>query len=96
MTIDNDLMVDGFNQSYSRTSKESVLRDVTFVAWQLPMLERNSAFVRNADGTVNVEQSRRGGRDLALYGGQLGTRLEPSSKVTLNFSMRHLISPARS
>ena len=52
MTIDNDLMVDGFNESYSRTSKDSVLKDVTFVAWQLPMLERNSAFVRNADGTV--------------------------------------------
>jgi hypothetical protein len=102
MTIDNDLMVDGFNQSYSRTSKDSVLKDVTFVAWQLPMLERNSAFVRNADGTVNVEQSRRGGRDLALYGGQLRTRFEPSSKVALNlsiadlyFSGTQLISPVQ-
>ena len=90
MTIDNDLMVDGFNQSYSHTSKDSVLKDVTFVAWQLPMLERNSAFVRNADGTVNVEQSRRGGRDLALYGGQLRTRFEPSSKVALNLSIADL------
>ena len=102
MTIDNDLMVDGFNQSYSRTSKDAVLKDVTFVAWQLPMLERNSAFVRNADGTVNVEQSRRGGRDLALYGGQLRTRFEPSSKVALNlsiadlyFSGTQLISPVQ-
>jgi len=102
MTIDNDLMVDGFNQSYSRTSKDSVLKDVTFVAWQLPMLERNSAFVRNADGTVNIEQSRRGGRDLALYGGQLRTRFEPSSKVALNlsiadlyFSGTQLISPVQ-
>ena len=102
MTIDNDLMVDGFNQSYSRTSKDSVLKDVTFVAWQLPMLERNSAFVRNADGTVNVDQSRRGGRDLALFGGQLRTRFEPSSKVALNlsiadlyFSGTQLISPVQ-
>ena len=102
MTIDNDLMVDGFNQSYLHTSKDSVLKDVTFVAWQLPMLERNSAFVRNADGTVNVEQSRRGGRDLALYGGQLRARFEPSSKVALNlsiadlyFSGTQLISPVQ-
>lgn len=102
MTIDSDLMVEGFNQSYSRTSKHSVLRDLTFVAWQLPMLERNSAFVKNADGTVNVEQSRRGGRDLALYGGQLRTRFEPSSKVALNlsiadlyFSGTQLISPVQ-
>jgi len=102
MTIDNDLMVDGFNQSYSHTSKTSVLKDLTFVAWELPMLERNSAFVRNADGTVNVEQSRRGGRDLALYGGQLRTRFEPSSKVALNlsiadlyFSGTQLISPVQ-
>jgi hypothetical protein len=102
MTIDNDLMVDGLNQSYTRTPKHSVLKDVTLVAWQLPMLERNSAFVRNADGTVNVEQSGRGGRDLALYGGQLRTRFEPSSKVALNlsiadlyFSGTQLISPVQ-
>jgi hypothetical protein len=102
MTIDSDLMVDGFNESYSLTPKHSVLKDVTFVAWQLPMLERNSAFVRNADGTVNVEQSRRGGRDLALFGGQLRTRFEPSSKVALNlsiadlyFSGTQLISPVQ-
>ena len=90
MTIDGDMMMDGFNQSYSRTSKESVLKDVTFVAWQLPMLERNSAFVRNADGTVNIDQSRRGGRDLALYGAQLRTRFEPTSKIALNLSVADL------
>lgn len=90
MTIDSDLMVDGFNQSYTRTSKESVLKDITFVAWQLPMLERNSAFVRNADGSVNIDQSRRGGRDLALYGAQLRTRFEPNSKVALNLSIADL------
>src|SRR6266550_6802409 len=69
MTIDNDLMVEGFNQSYSHGFKKSTLKDLTLVAWELPFLERNSAFVRNSNGTVNIDQSRRGGRDLALYGG---------------------------
>src|SRR6267378_1439013 len=62
MTIDNDLMVEGFNESYSRTSRKSTLKDLTFVAFELPFLERNSAFVRNSNGTVNIDQSRRGGR----------------------------------
>src|SRR5258705_2342417 len=87
MTIDNDLMVEGFNESYTRAFKKSTLKDLTFVAWQLPFLERNSAFVRNANGTVNIDQSRRGGRDLALYGGQLRARFEPSSKVGPSLSM---------
>jgi hypothetical protein len=90
MTIDNDLMVEGFNESYSRAFKKSTLKDLTFVAWQLPFLERNSAFVRNSNGTVNVDQSRRGGRDLALYGGQIRARLEPSAKVALNLSVADL------
>ena len=90
MTIDNDLMVEGFNESYSRAFKKSTLKDLTFVAWQLPMLERNSAFVRNSDGTVNIDQSRRGGRDLALFGAQVRARLEPSAKVTLNLSVADL------
>ncbi|HEV7681740.1 MAG TPA: putative porin [Pyrinomonadaceae bacterium] len=90
MTIDNDLMVDGFNESYTHTSKKSTLRELTFVAWQLPMLERNSAFVRNSNGTVNIDESRRGGRDLALYGGQVRARFEPSAKVALNLSVSDL------
>lgn len=90
MTIDNDLMVDGFNESYTRTSKKSTLRELTFVAWQLPMLERNSAFVRNSNGTVNIDESRRGGRDLALYGGSVRARFEPSNKVALNLSVSDL------
>lgn len=90
MTIDNDLMVEGFNESYSRSFKKSALKDLTFVAWQLPMLERNSVFVRNSNGTVNIDQSRRGGRDLALYGGQVRARLEPSSKVALSLSAADL------
>jgi len=90
LTLDNDLMVEGFNESYSFTSRTSKLKDLTFVAWQLPFLERNSAFVRNGNGTVNVEQSRRGGRDLGLFGGQVRARLEPSSKVALSLSVADL------
>ena len=90
MTIDNDVQVDGFNESYSRAFKKSAVKDLTFVAWQLPMLERNSAFVRNLDGTINIEQSRRDGRDLALFGGQLRTRIEPSKKVALTLGIADL------
>jgi hypothetical protein len=86
LTIDNDLMVEGFNESYTHGFRKSTLKDVTFVAWELPFLERNSAFVRNPNGTVNIEQSRRGGRDLALYGGQIRTRFEPSAKVAFSLS----------
>jgi hypothetical protein len=42
--------------------------------------------VRNADGSVNVDQSRRGGRDLALYGAQVRTTIDPSDKVSLTLS----------
>jgi uncharacterized coiled-coil protein SlyX len=90
LTIDNDLMVEGFNESYSRGFKNSAVKDLTFVAWQLPMVERNSAFVRNLDGTINIEESRRGGRDLGLFGAQIRTRLEPSDKVALTLSISDL------
>jgi hypothetical protein len=87
MVFDNDLMVDGFNESYSRGFKNSMVKELTFAAWQLPMLERNSAFVRNSNGTINIEQSHRDGRDLALYGGTLRARLEPNPKVALTLSV---------
>lgn len=90
MMIDNDLMVEGFSESYTHTSKTSKLKELKFVAWQLPFLERNSAFVRNADGTVNIDQSHRDGRDLALYGGQVRARLEPSPKAALHLSLSDL------
>jgi hypothetical protein len=90
MTIDNDLQFEGFNETYSRGFKSSVLKNLTFVAWQLPMLERNSAFVRNANGTVNVDESRRGGRDLALYGAQVRGRFEFSPQVALTLSAADL------
>ncbi|MGI8835379.1 MAG: putative porin [Pyrinomonadaceae bacterium] len=90
MTIDNDLTVEGFNQSYFRSFKKSALKDLTLVVWELPFLERNSAFVRNSNGTVNIDQSRRGGRDLALYGGQVRARFEPNEKIALNLSLADL------
>jgi hypothetical protein len=90
MTIDNDLPVEGFSQSYSRDFKNSALKNLTFVAWELPLLERNSAFVRNANGTVNVEESHRGGRDLALYGAQLRARFEPTKTLALTLSAADL------
>lgn len=85
MLFDSDLQFDGLNETYSRDFKGKV-KNLTLIAWQLPMLERNSAFVRNSDGTVNVDQSRRNGRDLALYGAQIRTRIAPSDKVSLTFS----------
>ena len=90
MTIDNDLPVEGFSQSYSRDFKKSTLKNLAFIAWELPILERNSAFVRNANGTVNIEESHRAGRDLALYGAQLRARFEPSKTVALTFSAADL------
>jgi hypothetical protein len=100
LTIDNDLVPEGFNETYSRSFKKSKLKNLTLVAWQLPFLERASAFVRNADGTVNVSESERGGRDLALYGGQARARFEftPETGLTLSiadlyFSGTQFISP---
>ena len=90
MTIDSDLMIEGLNESYTRTFKNSKLKELKLVAWQSPFLERNSAFVRNANGTVNIEQSRRGGRDLALYGGQIRSTFSLNSKVGLSLSVADL------
>jgi hypothetical protein len=102
LTIDNDLVPEGFNETYSRSFKKSRLKNLTFVAWQLPFLERASAFVRNTDGTVNVSESARGGRDLALYGGQARARFEftPDTGLTLAvadlyFSGTQFISPVQ-
>jgi TolA-binding protein len=90
MTIDNDLNPEGFSETYSRTLKNSMLSNVTFVAWQLPFLERASGFVRNANGTVNVDESRRAGRDLALYGAQLRALFKPTSNTALTLSVADL------
>ena len=90
MTIDNDLTVEGFNESYTRGFKKSALKTLTFVAWQLPFLERNSAFVVGADGRVNLEQTGRAGRDLALYGAQLRARFEPTKNTALTLAAADL------
>lgn len=90
MTIDNDLNPEGLTEIYSRGFKHSSLKNLTFIAWQLPFLERTSAFVRNANGTVNAVESARGGRDLALYGAQLRARIEPSQAVALTLSVADL------
>jgi Putative porin len=86
LTIDVDLMPEGLNELYARDFKHSRLKNLTFIAWQLPFLERNSAFVLGSDGHVSVDQSRRAGRDLALYGAQLRGRLAltPHAGLTLS------------
>jgi hypothetical protein len=90
MTIDNDLMVEGFSESYRINFKNRHLENLTFIAWQLPLFERNAAFVRNVNGTVNVEESRRGGRDLALYGGQAQARFVFEKNISLILSIADL------
>lgn len=90
MTIDNDLMPEGLNETYTRNFKHGALKNLFFGAWQLPFLERNSAFVRNSNGTVNVSETSRGGRDLALYGGQLRARFETSKNTALTLSAADL------
>ena len=90
MTIDADVQTEGLNQTYTRNFKKSTLKNLTFVAWQLPFLERPSAFVLGPDGRVSLDQSRQAGRDLALYGAQLRARLEPSPKIRLTLSAADL------
>lgn len=90
LTIDNDLQPEGFNETYSRSFKGSAFKNLTLVAWQLPFLERNSSFVRNANGTVNLDESKRSGRDLALFGGQVRGRFEFSPTVSLTLSATDL------
>ncbi|HVG38994.1 MAG TPA: putative porin [Pyrinomonadaceae bacterium] len=86
MLFDNDLTYEGLNESYSRDFKKSRLKNLTFAAWQLPFLENNSTFVRDADGTVDIRQSRRNGRDLALFGAQIRASFEPAAKTELTIA----------
>jgi hypothetical protein len=90
MTFDADIQPEGINESYSRDFKTGVLKNLTLVAWQLPMLERQSAFVLGADGRATLDASRRGGRDLALYGAQARTRLALGAKSALTLSAADL------
>ena len=59
MTIDNDLTVEGLNESYARSFKKSALRSLTFAG--SPILERNSAS-SSARPARKPEQSGRGAR----------------------------------
>ncbi|MBA3242017.1 MAG: putative porin [Acidobacteria bacterium] len=90
MTWDNDINVEGLSESYTRTFERALLKEVAFVAWQSPFLERNAAFVLGADGAVNLDESARAGRDLALYGAQARVRLAPSKHTSLTLSAADL------
>ena len=87
LTWDNDISPEGFNERYTYAPKKSAVKDVTLLAWQLPMLERNAAFVLGADGLVDLSASGRAGRDLALFGGQLRTTIEPSKSVAVRLAV---------
>ncbi len=87
MTFDNDLQVEGVSEVFSRDIKNAHLKNITFSAWQLPILERGTSFVRNANGTINIEESRRAGQDLGLFGAQLQTKFALSSKTNLTLSV---------
>jgi len=103
LTLDNDIQPEGFNETYSRDFKRAgALKNLTFVAWQLPLLERQAAFVLDSSGRINVDASRRAGRDLALYGAQARARLEltPRAALTVSaadlyFSGTQFITPAQ-
>jgi hypothetical protein len=90
MTWDNDNNPEGVTESYTRTFKSSKVKSVAITAWQLPLLERNAAFILGSDGQVDLSQSRRIGRDLALYGAQLRTQLEPSKNLAISLSAADL------
>lgn len=87
LTFDNDIMVEGFNESFGLNFKNKPIESLTFIAWQLPFFERNAAFVRNSNGTVNIDESRRGGRDLALYGEQLQAKFKFGDDALLTLSL---------
>ena len=101
LTWDNDISVEGLSESYTRAFKKSSFKNFALVAWQLPLLERNSAFVLGADGRVDLSASDRAGRDLALYGAQ--ARTEVASKTVslklsasdLYFSGTQFVTPAQ-
>jgi hypothetical protein len=101
LTWDNDISVEGLSESYTRAFKKSAFKSLGLVAWQLPLLERNSAFVLGADGRVDLSASGRAGRDLALYGAQARTEVASKnvslklSAADLYFSGTQFITPAQ-
>jgi hypothetical protein len=101
LTWDNDLSVEGLTESYTRTFKKSAFKNVALLAWELPLLERNSAFALGADGKVDLSASGRAGRDLELYGAQVRTEVASKnvslklSAADLYFSGTQFITPAQ-
>jgi hypothetical protein len=101
LTWDNDISVEGLSESYTRTFKKSAFKNFALVAWQLPLLERNSAFVLGADGRFDPSASGRAGRDLALYGAQARTEVASKnvslklSAADLYFSGTQFVTPAQ-
>jgi len=91
MTFDNDVQVEGVGETFSRDIKNSFVKNITLSAWQLPMLERGTTFIRNANGTINLGESRRNGRDLGLFGAQLQAKfaLSPNTNLTLSAANLH-------
>ncbi|HYH83851.1 MAG TPA: putative porin [Pyrinomonadaceae bacterium] len=90
LTWDNDISTEGLSESYTRAFKKSSVKNVSIIAWQLPLLERNAAFVLGADGRVDLSASGRAGRDLALYGAQLRTEIALTKNVSLRLSASDL------
>jgi hypothetical protein len=106
LTWDNDISVEGLSERYRHTFRKEPTEEFAFqnfelIAWQLPMLERNSAFVLGADGRVDFSASGRAGRDLALYGAQARTKVASKkfslelSAADLYFSGTQFITPAQ-
>ncbi|HEV7893520.1 MAG TPA: putative porin [Pyrinomonadaceae bacterium] len=102
MTWDNDISPEGLNEKYTYTfDKKRAVKSVALVAWQLPLLERNSAFVLGADGSVDLSASGRAGRDLALYGAQASTEVASKNlslklyASDLYFSGTQFVTPAQ-
>ena len=90
LTWDNDVSPEGLMQTYTRTFKKSAFKSFALQAWQLPLLERNSAFVLGADGRFDPNASARAGRDLALYGAQARTEFAPWKHASLRLSASNL------
>jgi TolA-binding protein len=102
MVWDNDISPEGLNESYTHAFKKSSVKNVGIIAWQLPLLERNAAFVLGAGGRVDLDASGRAGRDLALYGAQARIELAPTKNTALKlyasdlyFSGTQFITPAQ-
>jgi hypothetical protein len=102
MTWDNDVSPEGLMETYTRNFKRSAFKSFALQAWQLPLLERNGAFVTGADGRIDASATARGSRDLALYGAQARTEFAPWQRASLKLSASDLywsgtqfISPAQ-